>query len=190
MDETAPPQDTVDPEAGAPLINVVPAGPFPEEVMGDGTDDGVGQSVLRLEGNADIMAAQRLWIAAGEHAAACGDVLVDCSSLGRIDGAGAQILLALKKTLASRGRCLRLQSVPERAFGMLLQSGVGEALIERTEWQRGAQSEPAGPPQVQQSVSPPQTTPLEPNPLGEDSPELSLPLHGDIETDALPTRSE
>ena len=85
--------------------------------------------VLALTGAADITTAKRLLASAREHAAAGGDLIVDCAALERLDGAGVQILLALKREVEKAGRSFRMEAVPERAFGLLLLSGMGQALV-------------------------------------------------------------
>ena len=97
---------------------------------GTGEAEAEGPSnLLRLESHADITVARRLLASARERAAAGGDVVLDCSALVRLDGAGAQLLIALKRKLESQGRRLLLQSVPERVFGSMLSNGVGAALV-------------------------------------------------------------
>jgi anti-anti-sigma regulatory factor len=124
-------------------------------------------NVLRLEGNADIAAARRLVAIARERAAAPGDVVVDASGLGRLDGAGAQILIALQKTLAESGRRLVVEGVPERSFAMMLLTGVGQALVSG-----------AGPTSAE---APP---PAEPTALDADEPEPAAARTVDVDGDA------
>jgi anti-anti-sigma regulatory factor len=50
---------------------------------------------------------------------------LDCSEVDRIDGAGAQILLALGQALARSGGTLRLRGVTEPVRTLLTTAGLG-----------------------------------------------------------------
>jgi anti-anti-sigma factor len=53
------------------------------------------------------------------------DLELDCSAVDRIDGAGAQILLALGQALARSGGTLRLRGVVEPVRVLLTTAGLG-----------------------------------------------------------------
>jgi anti-anti-sigma factor len=53
------------------------------------------------------------------------DLELDCSEVDRIDGAGAQILLALGQALARSGGTLRLRGVTEPVRTLLTTAGLG-----------------------------------------------------------------
>ncbi len=92
---------------------------------------------------------------------------MDASGLGRLDGAGAQILIALQKTLAESGRRLVVEGVPERSFAIMLLTGVGQALVSG-----------AGPTSAE---APP---PAEPTALDADEPEPAAARTVDVDGDA------
>ena len=145
-------------------------------------------NVMRLEGNADISAARRLVASARERAAAPGDVIVDASGLGRLDGAGAQVLIALQRNLAASRRRLVVEGVPERTFGMMLLTGVAQALVSPS---------PAAPTEPHERVpeAPTPTEPLaldadDPDPPATSTPDVDGEADHDIDPDALFARRQ
>lgn len=89
-------------------------------------------NVLALDGAVDVSAARRIREAARSCANSEGDVTVACAGLERLDAAGVQVLLALKKRLEGAGRAMHIDDVPERVFGLLLVTGAGHALVSTT----------------------------------------------------------
>jgi anti-anti-sigma regulatory factor len=55
-----------------------------------------------------------------------GHVRLDCRAVARVDAAGAQILLALRRHLASRGGSLLIAGLPEGPRRLLATAGLGE----------------------------------------------------------------
>lgn len=84
-------------------------------------------TVQPLTGTLDMAGARELHARAQELArSANGDLALDCSGVERIDAAGAQILVALGRSLTARGWSLELRNVPERVLGLLERTGIAD----------------------------------------------------------------
>lgn len=82
-------------------------------------------TVHALTGTLDVAGARELHALAQEIArSASGDVALDCSGVERIDAAGAQILVALGRSLTARGWSFELRSVPDRVLVLLETTGI------------------------------------------------------------------
>jgi anti-anti-sigma factor len=72
-----------------------------------------GEARLELKGSVDIFEARELHRLFVEALGAPRGVVVDMKETLRIDTAGSQLLLALKRALASRGKSLVIEAPPE-----------------------------------------------------------------------------
>lgn len=83
--------------------------PVRKQTVSRASRDGV--EVLLLDGVVSIIAADELVDAARQIASAGGRVVVDCADVEHLDTSTLQILVALERQLASKGRALTLTGV-------------------------------------------------------------------------------
>ena len=86
------------------------------------------ERVFVLEGVVNIATVRLLHDAARQLAEGEGNVAVSCAGLERLDTAGAQVLLALKRRLEAKGHTLHMRDVPERVIRLLSVAGIAKAL--------------------------------------------------------------
>lgn len=89
--------------------------------------DGAG---LELRGVVDITQAEALHAALLNLAASGGDVLVGCGSLGRLDTAAMQLLLAFRAELKAQNRILRFGQLTPTLRALLDLAGLSNALLQ------------------------------------------------------------
>jgi anti-anti-sigma regulatory factor len=83
---------------------------------------------LVLHEGAGLATAREVHAAALGALACGGDVVACCAGADHLDSAVLQILLALRRALAGRGRALRLEGASDRAVGLCRTAGLADLL--------------------------------------------------------------